>query len=422
MISKMSMRASHAFLIAALVLFFGRLAEAGPIVVADLSVNCSSFTLTIGGSDQVPLEAPIEFEIRLISADGTLIATIRDSVAVTMKADLYFEATTTQTWASWGVVPGGGEWKIAGDVLWENGMTKSLTVQPDTVACPQTCTGAIGDLVWQDVDGAGIQNLGEPGIANVRCILKDGDGIVRATATTDSLGLYRFPGLCNGAYTVETDSTTLAPNFFATVSEAPGSIATNDSNASPTLVTLPFDDSVDLTVDSGYRLQSCTGKIGDFIWNDLNNNGIQDSGEPGISGVIMILKNIAGSIIATTFTNSAGFYEFKELCKGDYTVELDSATVPLGFAPTLFEVGSVREIDNNAKPSTITLPTDFSEDRNVDCGFAQCGPCAGGITALTLHYHGLTEALIQVLRKDGAVAFSGSVEPGRLLHGIWHRK
>ena len=96
MISKMSMRASHAFLIAALVLFFGRLAEAGPIVVADLSVNCSSFTLTIGGSDQVPLEAPIEFEIRLISADGTLIATIRDSVAVTMKADLYFEAGTCQ--------------------------------------------------------------------------------------------------------------------------------------------------------------------------------------------------------------------------------------------------------------------------------------------------------------------------------------
>ncbi|SDM68334.1 hypothetical protein SAMN05660860_03009, partial [Geoalkalibacter ferrihydriticus] len=33
----------------------------------------------------------------------------------------------------------------------------------------------------------------------------------------------------------------------------------------------------------------CGGSIGDFVWNDLNQNGLQDAGEPGISGVTVNL-------------------------------------------------------------------------------------------------------------------------------------
>jgi SdrD B-like domain len=38
----------------------------------------------------------------------------------------------------------------------------------------------------------------------------------------------------------------------------------------------------------------CPSALGDFVWNDVNGNGIQDSGEPGINGVI--LKLYQGSV------------------------------------------------------------------------------------------------------------------------------
>ena len=45
------------------------------------------------------------------------------------------------------------------------------------------------------------------------------------------------------------------------------------------------------TIDFGYYQK---GSIGDFVWNDLNGNGIQDSGEPGIQGVTLSLTGTNG--------------------------------------------------------------------------------------------------------------------------------
>src|SRR5207249_438602 len=38
------------------------------------------------------------------------------------------------------------------------------------------------------------------------------------------------------------------------------------------------------------------GALGDFVWYDINGNGIQDSGEPGVPGVTVQLRNCAGSL------------------------------------------------------------------------------------------------------------------------------
>ncbi len=37
--------------------------------------------------------------------------------------------------------------------------------------------GSIGDFVWQDTNGDGVQDAGEPGIANVTVTLTDGNGV-----------------------------------------------------------------------------------------------------------------------------------------------------------------------------------------------------------------------------------------------------
>lgn len=58
------------------------------------------------------------------------------------------------------------------------------------------------------------------------------------------------------------------------------------------------------------RLEKVPASIGDFVWNDLNNNGIQDEGEPGIDGVTVKLmdkdgnpvKNKDGKIVADQVT------------------------------------------------------------------------------------------------------------------------
>jgi len=48
-----------------------------------------------------------------------------------------------------------------------------------------------------------------------------------------------------------------------------------------------------------------TGKIGDFVWSDLNSNGIQDAGEPGIYNVTVQLKNSSGTVIQTDTTDTS---------------------------------------------------------------------------------------------------------------------
>ncbi|MBX2932126.1 MAG: choice-of-anchor A family protein [Chitinophagaceae bacterium] len=83
-----------------------------------------------------------------------------------------------------------------------------------------------------------------------------------------------------------------------------------------------------LTVSGAYTL-------GDFVWWDIDNDGIQDSGEPGIAGITVKLyadangNNIPdGAALATTTTNSSGAYSFTNLCGGKYVV---SVVLPSGY-------------------------------------------------------------------------------------------
>jgi hypothetical protein len=119
---------------------------------------------------------------------------------------------------------------------------------------PEECTGMIGDFVWMDQSGggAGLQDPGEPGIGGVELNLYDGGGSLIGTTTTDSDGYYEFTGLCAGDYTVEVNGSTLP----ADVQPAPcqvGSDETIDNNCSPADVTLPADDTEDVTIDFGYE-------------------------------------------------------------------------------------------------------------------------------------------------------------------------
>ena len=63
-------------------------------------------------------------------------------------------------------------------------------------------TGSIGDFVWNDTNGDGVQDPGETGIPGVTITLYDSNGDVIATTTTDDNGNYVFDNLPAGDYTV----------------------------------------------------------------------------------------------------------------------------------------------------------------------------------------------------------------------------
>jgi hypothetical protein len=97
--------------------------------------------------------------------------------------------------------------------------------------------------------------------------------------------------------------------------------------------------------------------IGDFVWNDLDKDGIQDANEPGIEGVIVNLLNARGKKIDTTITNAEGFYQFGDLDPGNYKVEISCKNfvcggILSGWRSAIENQGSDEAIDSDGHPVT----------------------------------------------------------------------
>lgn len=113
------------------------------------------------------------------------------------------------------------------------------------------CTGTIGNFVWRDANCDGIQGTGETGIPGVTVRLYDSSNNLLDTTVTDAAGYYLFTGLCAGGYSVEVDASTLPPGLTPTTCSNAAGVA-NNSNCSPSPVTLLTDAGEDLTIDFGY--------------------------------------------------------------------------------------------------------------------------------------------------------------------------
>ena len=81
--------------------------------------------------------------------------------------------------------------------------------------------------------------------------------------------------------------------------------------------------------------------IGSFIWSDVNANGVQDSGEPGVAGIQVTLLDASTNLPVTTgfggaainpvqTTDANGQYLFGNLAAGSYIVKMNITTpVPM---------------------------------------------------------------------------------------------
>jgi hypothetical protein len=98
--------------------------------------------------------------------------------------------------------------------------------------------------------------------------------------------------------------------------------------------------------------------VGDFVWNDLNLNGIQDAGEPGIAGVQVnlweVVNNTPTTLIITTLTDASGLYHYNGLKPNPQIYALQFTSLPLGTTFTHRYQGGDPTKDSNANLSGFT--------------------------------------------------------------------
>jgi PKD repeat protein len=103
------------------------------------------------------------------------------------------------------------------------------------------------------------------------------------------------------------------------------------------------------------------------VWNDLDGDGIQDAGEPGIPGVTVQLY--AGEIVATTTADIHGYYSFTNFTPGNYSLQF---ILPQGYTFSPQNQGTNDKKDSDADPSTgrtVVTPFDPSiNDTSWDTG------------------------------------------------------
>ncbi len=233
----------------------------------------------------------------------------------------------------------------------------------------------IGDYVWLDTNANGIQDSDEDPVAGVtvELLTPDGEGNwVKATSTTtDSYGLYEFYWNAS-SYKVRF----VLPQGYQFTATDQGSDDSVDSDANPETgeteeFTVPTGGE-DLTRDAGLWAPS---NLGDYVWEDINGDGIQDADEPGIAGVTLTLEGDTNGdgvsdVSLTTATDQNGYYSFDNLAAGSYVVSVDAGTIPVNFFATYDLDSGTTNPDGIAQAD---LGFNTSRD-DVDFGYKSEGP------------------------------------------------
>ena len=226
----------------------------------------------------------------------------------------------------------------------------------------------LGDFVWEDTNANGVQDAGEAGIAGVTVQLKNADGGVVASTTTDANGGYHFD-VNPGTYSV----TVVTPNGYTATAASQGGDAAKDSNidaaGNMAPVTLAPGET-NSSLDAGlYR----AAELGDRVWFDANKNGVQDAGEAGVAGVKVTLLDASGNAVGSPLvTDANGNYLFTNLKPGAYSVQFDKTSLPAGYAFTGQDQGGddLRDSDASAidgKTAQVLLASGDS-NHSLDAG------------------------------------------------------
>jgi uncharacterized repeat protein (TIGR01451 family) len=237
------------------------------------------------------------------------------------------------------------------------------------ITAPICANSSLGDFVWEDLNGNGIQDPGEPGIPNVQVNLFLQNGTLEGTTTTNNLGRYQFDNLTAGVYYIQF----VKPNGFDFTLANIGANDNIDSDVdgsnglgTTSLITLPAN-TVDLSWDAG--LYRCA-QIGELVWYDVNMNDKWDSFENGINGLpVYLWKNHFGEWILWDQTvtghkpgtpSDDGYFKFCVI-PGEYYVEIPLP--PYGLVYAIKDALGFIPLTN---PNEQTNDSDLDRDGRTD--------------------------------------------------------
>ncbi len=215
----------------------------------------------------------------------------------------------------------------------------------------------VGNYVWEDMNGDGVQNDGNTGVNGVTVELYTSSGtfVTRTLTANDgggNPGYYLFQDVRQGSYYVKFIPTGV---YTFTTQGATGSKDASDSDANRTTgLTEAFTvlaNENDMSWDAGlYRPAS----VGDLVWADSNNNKAQDESPIiGLNGVQLKVYTVTNVEVGNAWTTN-GAYQVGGLAPGTYVVRV--AIPPAGYFPT------------TDTAITLTLASgDFN--RNADFGY-----------------------------------------------------
>jgi SdrD B-like domain len=236
----------------------------------------------------------------------------------------------------------------------------------------------VGDFVWVDTNGNGIQDDGATsGIAGVKATLYDSNGKLVTKDVqgnpivpeiTDAAGKYLFSNLKPGAYTVKFE----LPAGYAPTRSSAGTNDKIDSNGlTATSANLKGGQS-DLTLDLGIVKPVSVGNV---VWIDLNDDGIQNDSPEQVPSVVATLFDATtgkpvtvdafGKPVAPITVGSNGQYLFKDLLPGKYTVKFSG--VPSNYRLAKTNAGDPASDSDGLTATSVQLASGES-DLTLDLG------------------------------------------------------
>ena len=193
-----------------------------------------------------------------------------------------------------------------------------ITLQPQRVT--------VGDRVWEDMNGNGVQDAGEPGLTNVTVRLLDATNGVVAASATDATGAYRFANLPPATYQVEF----VAPaQHVFTVRDAAITNDLADSDADRvtgrTAPVVMAAGTTNLTLDAGLYVPAV---LYGYLFVDKNTDLVRNTGDWAVTNALVRLV-VNGTVVASANSNTNGYYYFANVPPGAVSVLVSRASSTL---------------------------------------------------------------------------------------------
>ena len=232
--------------------------------------------------------------------------------------------------------------------------------------------GSVSGTVYQDDDFSGTLGGGEKVVQGISVSLLDARGNLLETKQTGPKGTYSFTGLTPGTYSLQMT----AKEGYAFTRAGTGSVILNRTGGDGYSESFEVPLGIDVLGKDAGMIRPA--KVSGRVFADLNDNGLQDSGEGGLSGAAVRLMGEEGEVFSASIGENGDFL-FDAVMPGNYYLSYE---LPAGgiFAQTVSGGNTVSGENGQGRGETFQLRTG-DEKKAPLCGGLTLGTISGTVFA-----------------------------------------